>query len=134
MKCINCKENELVGKQQKYCSLKCKNSWLNKLTKNYPMQRNVGLERKKKLIEMRGGKCSICGYSKNYAALTFHHLIPSKKEFGLDIRRLSNHSWKRILNEISDCQLLCHNCHMEIEYPYLKMVGPAGLEPATNAL
>ena len=118
MNCIKC-NNELTGKQIKYCCQKCKNTHNNKRTQAYPSQQVKGLKRKKELIAMKGGKCSMCGYSKNYAGLMFHHLIPTKKSFTLDARRLSNHSWKRILEEAKDCQLICHNCHMEIEYPHL---------------
>lgn len=44
------------------------------------------------LIESRGGKCEVCGYDKNIAALEFHHINPDEKEFQLDMRHLSNTS------------------------------------------
>lgn len=40
----------------------------------------------------RGGKCECCKYSKNLAALEFHHINPSEKEFQLDLRHFSNTS------------------------------------------
>ena len=39
---------------------------------------------------MFGGKCEVCGYNKNAAALHFHHKDPGAKSFKLDVRALSN--------------------------------------------
>lgn len=133
MRCIKCGK-KLAGNQKKFCSRVCKNRYWNSWTQIYERQREKGLRRKLEAINIKGGKCEICGYSKNYAGLIFHHLNPAEKEFNVDIRKFSNLSWKRLLNEINKCQLLCHNCHMEVEYPHLKMVGPVGIEPTLNAL
>lgn len=74
-------------------------------------------KRRKKLKEMAlehsGGKCIICGYNKSKRALVFHHVDPSKKDFGLGLNGLTR-SWKRVKAEIDKCALLCSNCHMEI--------------------
>lgn len=35
-------------------------------------------ERKRKLVELKGGKCEICGYNKCIEALEFHHLDTCK--------------------------------------------------------
>lgn len=112
-------EKGLTGRQKKFCSKECKNATTNKKHQNYQSQQTRGAERKKRLVRMSGGGCNICGYNKNYAALTFHHLKSEEKEFGLDLRSLSNNSWKRILQEYVKCQLLCHNCHAEIHHPDL---------------
>jgi hypothetical protein len=66
-------------------------------------------------IKLLGGECSKCGYNKNYAALQFHHLDPSEKEFNWGKLRLR--SWNSILKELSKCQLLCANCHVETHWP-----------------
>ena len=34
-------------------------------------------------VEYKGGKCEKCGYNKCIDALDFHHIDPSKKEFGI---------------------------------------------------
>lgn len=60
-----------------------------------------GLKRKLELIESRGGKCEVCGYDKNIAALEFHHINPDEKEFQLDMRHLSNTSLERLQNEVN---------------------------------
>lgn len=63
--------------------------------------------------EYKGGKCMLCGYDKCSRALSFHHLDPSKKDFGLSERGLTR-SWERIKKEIDKCILVCANCHMEL--------------------
>lgn len=133
MNCIKC-NNILKGRQLKYCSNVCKNHFSNPWYQSKEKQFEKGLTRKKEAIKLKGGKCQICGYCKNYASMTFHHLDPSKKEFNIDMRKFSNSSWSKILLELGKCQLLCHNCHMEIEYPHLEVVGLTGFEPVVNAL
>ncbi len=113
----NCKicGSELSGKQTLYCSTVCKNSF----HQSYPAQKKRGLERKRQLVKMLGGKCSQCGYATNLAALVFHHL--SGKEFKLDVRSLSNRKVDPILKEVAKCRLLCHNCHAEVHNPDLDL-------------
>ena len=63
--------------------------------------------------DYKGGKCEICGYKKCPRALSFHHLDPKKKSFGLADKGLTR-SWDKIRNEIKKCILVYANCHMEI--------------------
>jgi hypothetical protein len=120
-KSIYCKicTKKLKGKQTFYCSIFCKNRY----HQSYPQQKARGLKRKKELIEKFGGKCTICGYKKNLAALAFHHIDGSKKEFKLDARSLSNRTEARIQNELMKCTLLCHNCHAELHNPHLGLIS-----------
>lgn len=83
----------------------------------YENQRDRALSRKRELINLMGGKCSLCGYDKNYAALEFHHKDPKSKSFQLDSRHLSNTSMNDIIKETEKCILVCSNCHKEIHYP-----------------
>lgn len=110
--CTICKKT-LSGKQTKFCSPKCRNKSL----QSYPSQQIRGLKRKRLLVKLMGGCCSICGYSKNFAALTFHHLNPKKKSFQLDLRSLSNRKMSRIDSEMKKCVLVCQNCHTELHNP-----------------
>jgi hypothetical protein len=112
--CIIC-SRPLSGRQSKYCSRSCKNKDL----QSYEAQKRRGLERKRRLIEEAGGRCSICGYQKNIAALVFHHTDSSQKDFKLDMRSLSNRRFKAVKAEIEKCVLLCANCHAEIHNPHL---------------
>lgn len=72
---------------------------------------------KKKAIEYKGGKCSVCGYNKCTAALEFHHRDPSKKSFGVSAKGYTR-SWEKIKKELDKCDLVCANCHREIEYSH----------------
>jgi hypothetical protein len=119
-KCQICGK-ELTGLQRKFCSTKCKSRDTNSRHQTYQCQQKRGLERKKKLVEAKGGCCEVCGYNKNYAALEFHHVDPSAKEFNLDMRKLSNSTWGRILKEVEKCQLICSNCHAETHHPGLSI-------------
>ena len=65
----------------------------------YEKQKLRHVSRKIELIKMMGGKCCLCGYDKNYAALDFHHINPSEKSFQLDGRHLSNCSINSIIEE-----------------------------------
>ena len=63
--------------------------------------------------DYKDGKCEICGYDKCQRALSFHHIDPKQKSFGVSEKGLTR-SWKLIQKEIDKCLLLCANCHMEI--------------------
>lgn len=67
---------------------------------------------KKMLIKEAGGKCQKCGYDKCERALTFHHIDPSEKDFGLSVRSLSR-DIDLLREEMKKCILLCANCHAE---------------------
>ena len=112
---INCKicGIKLKGKQTLFCSNICKN----KAHQSYTAQQDRGFKRKLEIIESLGGKCSKCGYKRNFSALSFHHLNPLEKEFKLDLRSLSNRKMSRIKNELGKCILLCNNCHAELHNP-----------------
>ena len=114
--CLNC-QRDLSDRQAKYCSRTCKNSFNNRLRQSYKAQQRRGKKRKLLLIEEKGGKCLQCGYSRNHAALDFHHIDPSTKEFALDLRALSNRKWQKVLVEAEKCILLCSNCHAEVHHP-----------------
>lgn len=121
-KCIVCNcifESKRVAK---FCSDKCRQQNRPKEKKNtYAKQELRGRTRKLELIALKGGKCELCGYNANAAALTFHHLEPTVKKFQLDYRNLSNRSMVKIMEEFEKCQLLCANCHMEVHYPNLAL-------------
>jgi len=75
---------------------------------SYRCQRRRRVERKKRLVEIRGGRCEVCGYEISIAALEFHHRDSKTKEFGLGN---FNGSWERFAAEGAKCDLLCANCH-----------------------
>ena len=117
--CIKCND-ELSGKQRKYCSNACKGKAHQ--YNSYKKQQERAYLRKSNLINRSGGKCSICGYCKNSAALSFHHKDPSQKSFPLDSRNLSNRTLDTIEGEYQKCELLCLNCHAETHHPDHKIL------------
>jgi len=92
----------------------------------YKKQKERAKKRKTEAVNLKGGKCSACGYNKNYAALQFHHRNPENKVFNLDARNLSNTNWDSILKELDKCDLLCSNCHAETHFPDLNLSALVG--------
>jgi hypothetical protein len=75
---------------------------------------------KQKAINYKGGKCEICGYDRCNQALQFHHLDPSKKDFGISAHGFTR-SWDKVKSEIDKCILVCGNCHSEIHSGMIEM-------------
>lgn len=63
------------------------------------------------LVEYKGGKCEICGYSKSINALQFHHKNKEEKDFSISGKSLS---FDKLKKEVDKCILVCANCHIEI--------------------
>jgi hypothetical protein len=99
---------------------------------DFRKQKERAYKRKLELIDMLGGKCSKCGYDKNFAALEFHHKNPIEKDFGLNSRMLSNTNVEKLINEANKCILLCANCHREEHNP--NMNSNAVVEFTTNSI
>ena len=66
------------------------------------------------LVEEAGGRCRICGYDRYIGALSFHHLDPSQKKFGVSLGGLTR-GLEVAREEAAKCILLCSNCHAEVE-------------------
>ena len=100
----------------------------------YEKQKMRHVSRKQELINLMGGKCTMCGYNKNYAALDFHHVHPEEKSFPLDARHLSNCSVKSLIEEANKCILLCANCHRELHNPEFEKDNIEIMKTKTNSL
>lgn len=90
---------------------------------------------KRKAVDLMGGKCQVCGYSRSIRALGFHHLDPSKKDFNISTNNTK--SWARVQEELKKCVLLCANCHGEVHDGLLDVANLAraeGFEPPTSTL
>lgn len=70
-------------------------------------------KRKQWAVAYKGGQCQRCGYYRCYRALHFHHRDPASKEFVVGL--MMSMSLNQLKVEIDKCDLLCANCHMEIE-------------------
>lgn len=124
--CVVC-QTAISGQKVKYCSNACKqkdhDNRVKQQTNTYHSQTLRSLKRKLLLIERFGGKCEICGYDRNAAALHFHQVNAYEKSFKLDVRLLSNRTWDAILQEAAKCRLLCSNCHAEMHHPELEVTN-----------
>lgn len=114
-------------KTQKYCSSNChklstKNSFCKlhqcvyeKHCKKCTTKAVQKRREKLKLLafEYKGSKCEYCGYNKCLAAIEFHHLDPTKKDFGISEKGYTR-SWQKIKEELDKCIMVCANCHREI--------------------
>jgi hypothetical protein len=69
---------------------------------------------KSRIVKAMGEKCVCCGYKDCDAALSLHHLDPSKKEFSFSKIRANPKSWQKIVAELRKCILVCCRCHQEI--------------------
>jgi hypothetical protein len=101
--------------------MKCHNKLNNKKYQGYSQQRQRGVEKKLKLIALRGSKCEYCGYNKNLASLQFHHIDPNEKDDQMDMRKLANSKIEWCLKELDKCKVLCANCHAEEHHPHLNL-------------
>lgn len=90
--------NKFYGNKAYFCS-NCHNKYTLK----------KGQEKRIKMIDYLGGKCSNCQFSKYKTALQVHHLDPTLKDSRWTQSR--GWSWERILKELQTCILLCSNCH-----------------------
>lgn len=72
------------------------------------------------LITEAGGKCSNpeCstpgGYNRYIGALEFHHRNPEEKSFGISSGGVTI-AIDKLREEVKKCDLLCSNCHKELE-------------------
>jgi hypothetical protein len=66
------------------------------------------------LVAEAGGACLLCGYSRYIGALQFHHRDPATKVFGIGQEGVTR-SLAVMREEAAKCDLVCANCHAEIE-------------------
>lgn len=122
--CEEC-SGELPINKKRFCTEACrnKNKYKNNKEKynklNYKSQKKRRKNKKLELIELKGGKCELCGYNKCQAALSFHHI--SEKNISMDATSMTSNTFSKILKELDLCQLLCMNCHSELHNPEYDM-------------
>lgn len=63
-------------------------------------------------------ECRLCGEDEQIC-LDFHHIDPSKKEFGI-AGKIYKLGLKKIRKELSKCTCICANCHRKVHKYGLK--------------
>lgn len=86
---------------------------------------------KKEYVDYLGGKCAKCNWN-NLCGLEFHHIDPVTKKFAIAEKKFIKMN-QEIKTELDKCQLLCGNCHREVENPSLD-IGSCGVEPTCASL
>lgn len=70
------------------------------------------------LVKMKGGKCQKCGIklSRKYPSICFdfHHVHPKHKKLSVGEMIARNMNILKIIKELSNCLLVCANCHRKI--------------------
>jgi transposase len=100
---------------------RCKRCRMDRVSRR---RRNIKLT----LVAEAGGRCALCGYARCTAALHFHHVDPSSKQFHLSMQGVTR-SMAAARAEMAKCVLLCANCHAEVEAG-IKSLPPDAVESA----
>lgn len=87
-------------------------------------------QNKQALIDYLGGRCQQCGYNRYIGALEFHHRDPNAKAFGLSESNFAR-PLASLKIEADKCDLLCANCHREVENG---LDTGEGVEPSSRVL
>ena len=85
-------------------------------SKRYAYNRKYRLKMRRWYIEQKGKlSCGECGET-HISCLVFHHRDPKTKLFNVSDHSCVTSSKKRILAEITKCDVLCKNCHSKLHY------------------
>jgi hypothetical protein len=120
-----------------------KNEWDRAHKEDIKIRKRIrGALIKKALVEYKGGACSVCGYNKNIAVLSFHNINDenNQKEYDISIRMGNRCSLETLKKEADKCIIVCENCHREIhqkeldeKYRKIEEKYIAGLSEASRA-
>ena len=91
------------------------------LSKCFSCRRTESYKRmKRRCVQYKGGKCVSCEFNAFTEALVFHHLDPTKKDFGIaQVRKRIGRA--KLKTELDKCILLCMNCHAGLHAGYIKL-------------
>ena len=77
--------------------------------------------KQRKLDEVFGTSCVVCGYSRCRKALDFHHTNPNIKEYEPSQITRNYMTVENMLKELESCVLLCSNCHREVHAGFITL-------------
>ena len=103
----------------------------------------IRLDLKQRAVQLKGGRCLICGYDRCSRALEFHHRDKQNKEFAISTfigaalnvffsrkGNMTDEEVKRVWGSVEwvlrKCVLLCANCHREVEAGMIVLKGEDG--------
>lgn len=87
------------------------------------VRKSRGLELRRELMELKGGRCEVCGGSFHESVYDFHHIDPSKKRFSLTVAGCVHRSRAELRREAAKTLLACACCHRMIHAGVLRMDG-----------
>lgn len=79
------------------------------IAKNREVHKKRNIERMRELKESQ--PCTDCGNSFPYPAMQYDHLPGTVKLGNVANMAHGNVAWKKVLEEIEKCELVCSNCH-----------------------
>lgn len=77
-------------------------------------QRQADYDRRNFINTLKNKPCMRCGITYPSYVMEFHHRDPDKKEFNLSKAR--SKPIDMIIKEVAKCDILCSNCHREVEH------------------
>lgn len=91
-------------------------------------------QRKRDLIEYKGGVCERCEGEFHENLYDFHHYDASQKSFSLAQNTMLRR-WEVLAAEADKCHLLCSNCHRKVhteQDKYFMKLGETNGRPTGN--
>jgi hypothetical protein len=84
----------------------------------------IGIKRirlKRRAVAYLGGVCHKCKQAVPLPAFDFHHRDPADKT-AEPARLFTSAGWPRVKAEVDKCDLLCANCHRELEATQFRLI------------
>lgn len=85
--------------------------------------RETSRRNKQTAIELFGGKCQKCGGVFHPVCFEFHHIDETQKK--RNPSHLLKYNFEYAMDELSNCMLVCSNCHKLIHFEYKMGVNNA---------
>lgn len=106
--CKSCGSIKLIS--EFYRNYNCLHSFRNECKKcNNSRTNSTRIENSSLIQELKSNPCMDCGITYPYYVMDFDHRDSNLKI--MNVSEMRHHSKKRILDEISKCDLVCSNCH-----------------------
>ena len=113
-------------KRTKRRCIVCGKPYRGAAAKCYACTKAISRRRAKQwMVDLKGGRCLLCGYNNCVAALCFHHVEPDKKKFSLNATTVTKRATGELKRELAKCVLLCMNCHTELHAGIRSLPGTA---------